>query len=151
MGPGGPVDVPFEWLWAEQLAHDLIAASDGPVSSATFEFRAARDVLALTLFLIGVAAYPTAPTRQLAAIHERLSSTSEWLAWCTSRLDGPVHRADAANLHMARNSWLWLRRSRLLDAAASAATDCCVAVTSAGAGCHLGLQHARRIVARRLA
>jgi hypothetical protein len=52
---------------------------------------------------------------------------------------------------MARNSWLWLRRSRLLDAAASAATDCCDAVTSVGAGCHLGLQHARRIVARRLA
>jgi hypothetical protein len=151
MAPEGPVDVPIAWLWAEQTAEDLIAASDGPVSPAAFEFRATRDVLALTVFLTGVAAHSTVPTRHLAVIRERLSGTSEWLAWCTSRLDGPVISTHAANLCLARKAWLWLRRSRMLDAAALAATACCDTVTSAGAGRHLGLHHARRIVARCLA
>jgi hypothetical protein len=152
MAPDGPVDVPIAWLEAEQVAQDLIAAaSDGPVSPARFEFRATRDVLALTLFLTGVAARSTVPTRHLEVIRERLSETSEWLAWCTSRLDGPVVSTGAANLRLARNAWLWLQRSRRLDATPLATTACCDTVTSTGAGCHLGLPHARRIIARCLA
>jgi len=151
MAPDRLVGVPIVWLWAEQTAEDLIVASDGPVSPATFEFRATRDVLALTLFLTGVAARSAVSTRHLAVIRNRLSVTSEWMAWCASRLDGQGVSTDAANLCLARNAWLWLRRSRLLDAAALTATACCDTVTSTGAGCCLGLHHARRIVAWRLA
>jgi hypothetical protein len=151
MRPGGPLEVPVVWLWAEQAAERLIAASDGSASPATFEFRATRDVLALTLFLTGVAARPAElSTRQLALIQDRLPGASQWLAWCASRLETETVVAGGADLDLARNAWLWLGRSRLLAASAPTGPACVDAATRMGAGSHIGLAHARRIVAARL-
>jgi hypothetical protein len=153
MALDGPVDVPIAWLWAEQAAEELIATSDGPLSPATFEFRATRDVLALTLFVTGIAARPgDLPARDLALIRDRLSVMSDWMAWCGSRLAGKCdrHPTNTANLRLARNAWLWLRRSRMLDGPALPGRACCDTVTSAGAGCRVGLYHARRIIAGHL-
>lgn len=106
-------DVPLAWLWAEQAAEDLIHAGRGPVWPGSFEFRAARDVLALTLFLTEPerSLDPT-DTNQLELLRGHLGNATAWRAWCRSRLDRLP--AATADLRLARQAWRWLQEGRLL-------------------------------------
>jgi hypothetical protein len=148
------VDVPIGWWWAEHVAEDLIAAHEGPVSPATFQFRATRDVLALTLFLTGTAGKADdLPASYLELIADRLCDAADWLAWCRSRLGRQVAATGVADadLAFARNAWRWLGRSRMLAGLDVAGRGCDDALASClGAGCRIGLHQARRIVGGRL-
>lgn len=123
MARGDALQVPVCWLWAEKAAGDLIAASDVAVSPATFEFRTTRDVLALTLFLADLdRSSGEVPADCLELIRDHLAVTLNWLRWCQSGLDAAAHVvASATDMRLARDTWRWLRRGRLL--AGPALTD----------------------------
>jgi hypothetical protein len=107
------LDVPMAWLWAEQGAEDLIRRADASVSPVGFEFRAARDVLALTMLFSGFADGASALSAcQLKVIRRRLSAGSQWLPWCQSRL--AAAGIASTDLALARNAWDWLTGHRLL-------------------------------------
>ena len=139
-------EVPMAWLWAEYAAEDLIARTGSPSPSAIFEFRAARDVLALTMLFTGMASRAHDPsTEQLELIRDLVCAGVGWLDWCDSRLDAAD--ADVPSVQLARQAWQWLLLSRLLPAPPGA--DAAYADPVArrfGAGCRIGLEHARRIV-----
>jgi hypothetical protein len=107
------LDVPIAWLWAEKVAEDIIRAGGGPVWPGSFEFRAARDVLALTLFLTEPdrSFGPTA-VNQLERLRDHLGTATAWSAWCRCRLDRLP--AATADIRLARQAWRWLQQGRLL-------------------------------------
>jgi hypothetical protein len=139
-------DVPIAWLWAEQAGESLIAQSDSPLSPATFEFRAARDVLALTMLLAGIASRaPDLSASQLELIRDLLFADGPWLDWCDSRLGvaGPA----GPDLRLARQARQWLLRGQLLLAPQHADLACaCAAAACPGAACRIGLELARRVI-----
>jgi hypothetical protein len=146
MGSTDELEVPMAWLWAEYAAEGLIARTGSPLPSAIFEFRAARDVLALTMLFTGIAdrAHDLS-IDQLELVRDLVCAGGPWLTWCDSRLDA----ADTAapSVRLARQAWHWLLMSRLLPAPRQA--DPAYADRAAqrfGAGCRIGLEHARRIV-----
>ena len=47
---GGELTVPMAWLYAEYIADELLRTGD-LMPPTSFEFRAGRDALALTIFL----------------------------------------------------------------------------------------------------
>jgi hypothetical protein len=115
MSLGEALEVPILWLWAEKMAEDMIVASEGRAPQATFEFRATRDVLTLTLLLADVhRSSADLPVDCLELTRDHLSVTPRWLVWCGSRLDAPNVAAGASDIRLARDAWRWLRRSRLL-------------------------------------
>src|SRR5258708_10469241 len=106
-------DVPIAWLWAEQAGKSLIAHADRSLSPATFEFRAARDVLALTMLLAGIASRaPDLSASQLELIRDLLFADGPWLDWCDSRLGvaGPA----GPDLRLPRPARQWLPHGPLL-------------------------------------
>ncbi|CAM5275061.1 hypothetical protein SPURM210S_06185 [Streptomyces purpurascens] len=48
--PDGELTVPMAWLYAEYIADELLRTGD-LMPPTSFEFRAGRDALALTIFL----------------------------------------------------------------------------------------------------
>ncbi|MZD05539.1 hypothetical protein GTW43_10640, partial [Streptomyces sp. SID5785] len=52
-GPGGELTVPMAWLYAEYIADELLRTGD-LMPPTSFEFRAGRDALALTIYLSDV-------------------------------------------------------------------------------------------------
>jgi hypothetical protein len=144
------LDVPMAWLWAEQAGADLITHTDSSLSPATFEFRAARDVLALTMLLAGIASRADdLSASQLEFIRDLLSAGGPWLDWCDSRLD--VADPAVPDLRLARQAWQWLLRGQLLLAPQQA--DLAPAFQAAarpGAGCRIGLKQARRVIGAHL-
>jgi hypothetical protein len=96
MASGNALEVPIFWLRAEKTAEDLIMASEGVASPATFEYRTTRDVLALTIFLVDLDQWSTeVPIGHLKLIRDHLAIPPQWLEWSRSRL----HRADYYNYH----------------------------------------------------
>ncbi|WP_432992222.1 hypothetical protein [Dactylosporangium sp. CA-233914] len=138
-------EVPRAWLWAETTAEDLIAAGEDAARRGTFEFRATRDVLALTLFLADADRSPAGLRMEL--LHDHLAVATAWLAWCRSRLDGQQAAMRTPDMRLAGDAWRWLRRSRLL--AGPGLNDVAGdddAWWIAGPACRVGLSRARRVV-----
>ena len=142
----GSIEVPIAWLWAEKNADDLIALSAGRVSQVTFEYRAARDVLALTLFLTGEASGTSMSPDHLLVLSRHLAITTRWLSWCRAGL--AATDCAGCDLRMARDAWQWLERGRLLPAVPRSLW---LSDHVAGAACGLGLVLGRRVVHRCLA
>jgi hypothetical protein len=153
MAPGRALEVPFLWLWAETMAEDLIVAGQGRASPAAFEFRAARDVLALTFFLADVdRSYTEVSVECLELIRAPLSAAPQWLAWCRSSLDRLEAVTGASDMRLARNAWRWLGRGRLLVGPTLACLACVdEAASIVGEACSVGVHLARQIVDERLA
>jgi hypothetical protein len=116
-------EVPLAWFTAEQTAHELIA---GRLPMATFEYRATRDVLALTIYLLPEPARPDMIRDHL--IHG-------WPAWCQSRL---AEHPACLDLTFARAARRWLRQ-RLLGSSGP--------LTDTRPAHQIGLMHARRTLA----
>jgi len=146
------VEVPVHWLWAEAAAHDLIADCDGRVWPGTFEFRATRDVLALTVFLAGVD--PMAgnlPVRCLEVLRDRLAVEHEWLTWCRSNLYPAAVVGRGDDMRLAREAWWWLRHGRLLALPTVDGQECGQFGCAAGEARGVGWARARHVVDRCLA
>jgi hypothetical protein len=147
MAAGNALEIPIAWLWAEKAAEDLIMATEEAAAPATFEFRATRDVLALTLFLASTNRSPVdPPAGSLALIRDYLAVTPRWLVWCQSFLASPDPAA-GTDASLARNAWRWLERGRLLAAVDSHA---CMHEACPETAWHIGLCRARAIINQRL-
>jgi hypothetical protein len=113
------------WFTAEQTAHELIA---GRLPRSTFEYRATRDVLALTIYLSPKSAHP-------GLIRDRLDDG--WPAWCQARL---AEHPDCLDLRFARAARRWLRQCLLGSSGP---------LTDTRPGHQIGLMYARRTLAPR--
>jgi hypothetical protein len=135
------LEVPIAWFWAEHLAEDLITPMGGPSLLSSFEFSAARAVLALTLLFTGIADRADQLSGdQLELIRDLISSGGPWLDWCDSRLDAAT---PTPCLELARRAFRWLLLvSPISDGQAE---------QSPGTGCRVGLKQAQRAVDTRLA
>ncbi|MEV0408526.1 hypothetical protein [Actinoallomurus sp. NPDC050550] len=111
------------WFTAEQTAHELIA---GRLPTAMFEYRATRDVLALTIYLSPRPADPD-------LIRDRLDDG--WPAWCQTRL---AEHPDCLDLTFARAARRWLC-TRLLGSSGP--------LTDSRPAHQIGLIYARRTLA----
>jgi hypothetical protein len=115
---GGGLTVPMAWLYAEYIADELLRSGD-LMPPTSFEFRAGRDALALTVFL-------SDPGGGLCGI-EVVSRLETWLSltaydqpwqeWVREKLAEAA--ADAAgrpcpDLELARAAWRWLQDTELL-------------------------------------
>ncbi|NEY35849.1 hypothetical protein GTU99_27445 [Streptomyces sp. PRKS01-65] len=116
-GDGGLV-VPMAWWYAEYIADELLRGGD-LMPPTSFEFRAGRDALALTVFLSDTEG--ELPGVQVVSHLETwLSLTAydqPWQEWVRERLEEVA--ASAAGRHdpdleLAREAWRWLRETELL-------------------------------------
>jgi hypothetical protein len=137
MGETDEAEVPMAWFWAESVAEDLILRMDSPAPLNPFGFRATHNVLSLTMLLSGIArcAHDLA-VGQLEVIRDLVSMGGTWVDWCDSRLSDAD--APAPCLALAQRAWRWL----LLTSPPSEWQ----LPPNRGAGCKVGLMHARRAV-----
>ncbi|GAA3495031.1 hypothetical protein GCM10019016_021310 [Streptomyces prasinosporus] len=121
-GPGRGPAVPMAWLYAEYIADELLRSGD-LMPPTSFEFRAGRDALALTVFLSDTDG-ELSGIRVITQLETWLSLTAydqPWQEWVEERLarlaaDAAASGADAAgtDLGLAREAWRWLRETELL-------------------------------------
>jgi hypothetical protein len=117
---GGELTVPMAWLYAEYIADELLRNGD-LMPPASFEFRAGRDALALTIFL--------SDTEDDLCGIEVVSQFDTWLSltaydqpwqdWVCERMDALGADAAAAgspspDLELAEAAWRWLEDTELL-------------------------------------
>jgi hypothetical protein len=141
MTDANELEVPMAWFWAEHLAEELIAPTDGPPLLNGFDFLAARAVLALTLLFTGIADRADQLSGdQLELIRDLISSGGPWLNWCDFRLDAADTPAPC--LELAHRAFRWLL---LISPSSKGRVE-----QSPGAGCRVGLKLARRAVDTRL-
>ncbi|MEV5541711.1 hypothetical protein AB0L13_33200 [Saccharopolyspora shandongensis] len=134
-------DIPILWLSLEYAAETLVTRAYGRVSNATFQYRAARDVLALSLLLSGHTA-STPSENGLKSIRSHLVDGSQWCEWCSSQLESVLAELSTADRDLARNAWRWLTGSwMLIDSTSSFPCAC-----STAKGCQVGVEQARQIV-----
>ncbi|MFC8422867.1 hypothetical protein ACFUN7_18685 [Streptomyces sp. NPDC057236] len=118
----GELTVPMAWLYAEYIADELLRSGD-LMPPTSFEFRAGRDALALTVFLSDTDG-ELSGIRVVTQLETWLSLTAydqPWQEWVQGRLRDLT--ADAAatgrnapdpDLELAREAWRWLRETELL-------------------------------------
>jgi hypothetical protein len=117
---GGELTVPMAWLYAEYIADELLRTGD-LMPPTSFEFRAGRDALALTIFLSDTDG-ELPGIRVVTQLETWLSLTAydqPWQNWVdermsqlraeAARLDGP-----APDLELAAAAWRWLEETELL-------------------------------------
>ncbi|WP_109005012.1 hypothetical protein [Streptomyces rishiriensis] len=117
---GGELTVPMAWLYAEYIADELLRTGD-LMPPTSFEFRAGRDTLALTIFLSDTDG-ELPGIRVVTQLETWLSLTAydqPWQDWVDERmsqlraeaaqLDGP-----APDLELAAAAWRWLGETELL-------------------------------------
>ncbi|MEU3522290.1 hypothetical protein AB0E62_00170 [Streptomyces sp. NPDC038707] len=119
---GGEQAVPMAWFYAEYIADELLRTGD-LMPPTSFEFRAGRDALALTVFLSG-------PDGELSGIRV-ISQLENWLAltacdqpwrdWVRARMAERTERAAGSgapcpdpDLALAADAWRWLEETELL-------------------------------------
>lgn len=129
---GGELTVPMAWLYAEYIADDVLRTGD-LMPPTSFEFRAGRDALALTIFLSDAGAEdiagdadgdaPLAPGLRVASRLETwLSLTAydqPWRDWVRERMallsaDALAAGSLGPDLEMAAAAWRWLEETELL-------------------------------------
>ncbi|MFJ9659036.1 hypothetical protein ACIRPR_13900 [Streptomyces griseoflavus] len=120
----GELTVPMAWLYAEYIADELLRSGD-LMPPTSFEFRAGRDALALTVFLSDTEG-ELSGIRVITQLETWLSLTAydqPWQEWVRGRLAELAGDAAAAaagrevpdpDLELAREAWRWLRETELL-------------------------------------
>lgn len=117
---GGELSVPMAWLYAEYIADELLRTGD-LMPPTSFEFRAGRDALALTVFLSDTE-NELSGIRVVTHLETWLSLTAydqPWHEWVHGRLAEVTADAVAAGRHspdleLARAAWRWLQDTELL-------------------------------------
>ncbi|MEU9352033.1 hypothetical protein AB0D65_13670 [Streptomyces griseoloalbus] len=118
----GELTVPMAWLYAEYIADELLRSGD-LMPPTSFEFRAGRDALALTVFLSDTDG-ELSGIRVVTQLETWLSLTAydqPWQEWVQQRLAELAAQAPASgrtapgpDLGLAREAWRWLRETELL-------------------------------------
>ncbi|MGW5235817.1 hypothetical protein ACWEQU_26885 [Streptomyces nodosus] len=117
---GGELAVPMAWLYAEYIADELLRTGD-LMPPTSFEFRAGRDALALTIFLSDTGG-ELPGVRVISQLETWLSLTAydqPWQDWVGERMDQlTAERArsggPAPDLELASAAWRWLEETELL-------------------------------------
>ncbi|MBL0776744.1 MULTISPECIES: hypothetical protein [Streptomyces] len=125
-GTGGTA-VPMAWFYAEYIAEELLRTGD-LMPPTTFEFRAGREALALTVFLADTED-ALSGIRVVTELETWLALTAydqPWQEWVAERLaERGARGPEDADLRLARAAWRWLEETELLapdlDAAPGAA------------------------------
>lgn len=123
----GELAVPMAWLYAEYIADELLRSGD-LMPPTSFEFRAGRDALALTVFLSDTDG-ELSGIRVITQLETWLSLTAydqPWQEWVQERLADLTAEAAAVSataagrttagpdLELARTAWRWLQETELL-------------------------------------
>jgi len=117
---GGELVVPMAWLYAEYIADELLRTGD-LMPPTSFEFRAGRDALALTVFLSDTDG-ELPGIRVVSQLETWLSLTAydqPWQDWVRERMAKLVAQAaesggPAPDMELARAAWRWLEETELL-------------------------------------
>ncbi|WP_328350711.1 hypothetical protein OG828_05295 [Streptomyces sp. NBC_00457] len=117
---GGELTVPMAWLYAEYIADELLRTGD-LMPPTSFEFRAGRDALALTIFLSDTDG-ELSGIRVVTQLETWLSLTAydqPWQDWVRERLAKLAAEAiesgdPAPDLELAEAAWRWLEETELL-------------------------------------
>ncbi len=140
---GGELTVPMAWLYAEYIADELLRTGD-LMPPTSFEFRAGRDALALTIFLSDTSG-ELSGIRVITQLEKWLSLTAydqPWQDWVRERMsrlaaDALESGAPAPDLDLAASAWRWLEETELLAPdldAVPAAARCSVRTTDRRCG-----------------
>lgn len=121
---GGDRDVPMAWLYAEYVSDELLRSGD-LMPPTSFEYRAGRDALALTVFLsdpdsgtggglCGLDVVPWLDTWMSLTAYD-----APWQDWVRERLAERVaaeRRSGGVtpDLRLAQRAWRWLEETELL-------------------------------------
>ncbi|MFD0318689.1 hypothetical protein [Streptomyces flavalbus] len=119
----GELTVPMAWLYAEYIAEELLRTGD-LMPPTSFEFRAGRDALALTIFLSDGGG-ELSGIRVVSQLENWLSLTAydqPWQDWVGERMAQLTAEAaalgadapDSPDLELARAAWRWLEETELL-------------------------------------
>lgn len=120
-GPsGGELAVPMAWLYAEYIADELLRTGD-LMPPTSFEYRAGRDALALTIFLSDTNG-ELSGIRVVSQLETWLSLTAydqPWQDWVGERMavltaDAVASGEPAPDLQLADLAWRWLEETELL-------------------------------------
>ncbi|MFH8337007.1 hypothetical protein [Streptomyces sp. AM6-12] len=115
---GGELVVPMAWLYAEYIADELLRTGD-LMPPTSFEFRAGRDALALTVFLSDTEG-ELSGIRVISQLDNWLSLTAcdhPWQDWVRARMADLTARAagvPSPDLALAQDAWRWLEETELL-------------------------------------
>ncbi|MES5817828.1 hypothetical protein [Streptomyces sp. RG80] len=117
---GGELTVPMAWLYAEYIADELLRTGD-LMPPTSFEFRAGRDALALTIFLADTDG-ELSGIRVVSQLETWLSLTAydqPWQDWVRERMAGLAAEAiesgaPTPDLDLAEAAWQWLEETELL-------------------------------------
>jgi hypothetical protein len=117
---GGELTVPMAWLYAEYIADELLRSGD-LMPPTSFEFRAGRDALALTVFLSDTDG-ELSGIQVVSQLENWLSLTAydqPWQTWVGERMtvlaaDAVASGAPSPDLDLARAAWRWLEETELL-------------------------------------
>ncbi|KPI17525.1 hypothetical protein OK074_8145 [Actinobacteria bacterium OK074] len=116
----GELVVPMAWLYAEYIADELLRTGD-LMPPTSFEFRAGRDALALTIFLSDTGDGPNGigVVSQLETWLSLTAYDQPWQDWVRERmadLSARSARADGPDpdRDLAAEAWRWLEETELL-------------------------------------
>ncbi|MGW7402519.1 hypothetical protein ACWGI9_02045 [Streptomyces sp. NPDC054833] len=117
---GGELTVPMAWLYAEYIADELLRTGD-LMPPTSFEFRAGRDALALTIFLSDTDG-ELSGIRVVTQLETWLSLTAydqPWQDWVADRMAqlaaaAAESGAPSPDLDLAAEAWRWLEETELL-------------------------------------
>ncbi|MFF3905745.1 hypothetical protein ACFYZJ_06975 [Streptomyces sp. NPDC001848] len=117
---GGELTVPMAWLYAEYIADELLRTGD-LMPPTSFEFRAGRDALALTIFLSDTGG-ELSGIRVVSQLETWLSLTAydqPWQDWVCERMaelstEAARSGGPAPDLELATAAWRWLEETELL-------------------------------------
>ncbi|MEU7583229.1 hypothetical protein AB0B50_37280 [Streptomyces sp. NPDC041068] len=117
---GGELTVPMAWLYAEYIADELLRTGD-LMPPTSFEYRAGRDALALTIFLSDSRGELSGirVVSQLDAWRSLTAHDQAWQDWVRERMELLTEDAVAAgtpspDLELADLAWRWLEETELL-------------------------------------
>ncbi|MDF3301694.1 hypothetical protein [Streptomyces tropicalis] len=116
----GELAVPMAWLYAEYIADELLRTGD-LMPPTSFEFRAGRDALALTIFLSDDEG-ELSGIRVISQLEHWMSLTAydqPWQDWVGERMAELAAEARACgtpspDLALAESAWRWLEETELL-------------------------------------
>ncbi|MGW0734959.1 hypothetical protein [Streptomyces sp. NPDC002851] len=117
---GDALVVPMSWLYAEYIADELLRTGE-LMPPTSFEYKAGRDALALTIFLADSEG-ELSGIRVVSQLDTWLSLTAydtAWQDWVCERMDlleAEAFEAGGAgpDLELARETWRWLEETELL-------------------------------------
>ncbi|MEU6121584.1 hypothetical protein [Streptomyces sp. NPDC047123] len=116
----GELAVPMAWLYAEYIADELLRTGD-LMPPTSFEYRAGRDALALTIFLSNSEG-ELSGIRVISQLETWLTLTAysqPWQDWVRERMElltkeAAAVAAPAPDLALADRAWRWLQETELL-------------------------------------